>query len=72
MVKGLPGMSSGPQRIVRMLPPSGNPVADLSFKKARATVYNVSYTAQEKGDHALTIRWGPDDIPGSPFTIPVS
>jgi filamin len=55
-----------------MLPPSGNPVADLSFKKARATVYNVSYTAQEKGDHALTIRWGPDDIPGSPFTIPVS
>jgi filamin len=55
-----------------LLAPSGNPASELSFKKARATTYNVSYTAAEKGDHTLTIRWGPDDIPGSPFTIPVS
>jgi len=47
-------------------------VSELSFKKARGTTYNVSYTAAEKGDHTLTIRWGAEDIPGSPFTIPVS
>lgn len=55
-----------------MISPSGNPVSELSFKKQRPTVYNVSYNCQEKGDHTLTIRWGADDIPGSPFTIPVS
>jgi filamin len=52
--------------------PSGNPVQELSFKKSRNTIYNVAYTAQEKGDHTLTVRWGTDDIPGSPFTIPVA
>ena len=55
-----------------MISPTGNPVAELSFKKARPTQYNVSYSAAEKGDHILTIRWGADDIPGSPFTIAVS
>jgi filamin len=60
------------QLTMGMISPTGNPVGELSFKKARATTYNVSYTAQEKGDHTLTIRWGADDVPGSPFTIPVS
>lgn len=55
-----------------MISPSGNPVGEITFKKQRPTVYNVSYNCQEKGDHTLTIRWGADDIPGSPFTIPVS
>lgn len=55
-----------------MLSPTGNPVQDLSFKKARAKTYTVNYIAAEKGDHILTIRWGADEIPGSPFTIPVS
>jgi filamin len=55
-----------------MISPSGNPVNDLTVKKQKAAAYNVSYTAQEKGDHTLVIRWGADDIPGSPFTIPVA
>jgi filamin len=57
---------------VGILSPSGNPAGDISVKKQRGTTYNVSFTAQEKGDHNLVIRWGADDIPGSPFTIPVS
>lgn len=57
---------------IGMISPSGNPVGEITFKKQRPTVYNVSYNCQEKGDHTLTIRWGADDIPGSPFTIPVS
>ena len=55
-----------------MMSPSGNPVTELVYKKIRPTVYNVSYSAGEKGDHTLTIRWGADDIPGSPFSIPVA
>ncbi|ESN90148.1 hypothetical protein HELRODRAFT_116537 [Helobdella robusta] len=54
-----------------MLSPNGNPVQELSYKKSRAGVYTVTYNAPEKGEHALTVRWGMDDIPGSPFAIPV-
>ena len=57
---------------VGMISPSGNPVSDLTFKKQKPGSYNVAYTAAEKGDHTMVIRWGADDIPGSPFTIPVA
>jgi filamin len=57
---------------VGMMTPNGHPVNDITVKKTRGTTYNVSYTTPEKGDHNLVIRWGPDDIPGSPFTIPVA
>lgn len=60
------------QLLMGMLSPNGHPVQELSFKKTRMTVYTVSYIAPEKGDHTLTIRWGNEDIPGSPFSIPVS
>jgi len=60
------------QFTIGMLAPSGNPVQEISFKKARAKAYNVSYVAAEKGDHMVIIRWGHEDIPGSPFCIPVS
>ncbi|ESN97587.1 hypothetical protein HELRODRAFT_178024 [Helobdella robusta] len=55
-----------------MIGPSGNPVSELTYKKVKPTSYNVSFIAAEKGDHTLTIHWGADDIPGSPFTIPVA
>jgi filamin len=55
-----------------MMSPKGNLVNDISVKKTRGTTYTVSFTAQETGDHSLVIRWGTDDIPGSPFTIPVA
>lgn len=54
-----------------MISPSGNPLSELSYKKQRIGVYNVSYKADEKGDHTLTIRWGQNDVPGSPFVIHV-
>ena len=55
-----------------MMSPAGHLMNDLSVKKQRPTAYQVSYTAPEKGDHTLVVRWGTDDIPGSPFTIHVS
>jgi len=54
-----------------MISPTGNPVTELAYKRQRVGVYNVTYKADEKGDHTLTIRWGPNDIPGSPFKIPI-
>lgn len=55
-----------------IISPTGNPVTQISLKKAKPTTYNVTYTPLEKGEHTLVIAWGPDEIPGSPFTIPVS
>jgi len=55
-----------------MISSNGNLVQDISFKKSKVKTYTVTYTAQEKVDHTLTIRWGADDIPGSPFAIQVS
>jgi len=55
-----------------MISSAGNLVQDLSFKKTRAKTYTVTYIAADKGDHTLTVRWGADEIPGSPFTIQVA
>lgn len=56
---------------VGILTPSGNPVEELTYKKQRGTVYTVNYRSSEKGEHQLIIRWGQDEIPGSPFLFKV-
>jgi len=60
------------QFTIGMLAPSGNPVQEISFKKARATAHTAPHVGAETGDHAIIIRWGHEDIPGSPFTVPVA
>lgn len=58
--------------MVGLITPTGNPVEELNYKKQRGTVYQVNYKTCERGEHTLTIRWGSDDIPGSPFAISVN
>jgi len=55
-----------------MMSATGNPVEEFSIKKSRATNYTVTFKTKEKGEHQLIVRWGHDDIPGSPFTVPVA
>ncbi|XP_053387060.1 filamin-A-like isoform X2 [Mercenaria mercenaria] len=54
---------------VGMMTPSGNPEAELSVKKASNTSYTISYNCKEPGEHTLQIKWGDEDIPGSPFSL---
>ncbi|XP_052761429.1 filamin-A-like isoform X2 [Mya arenaria] len=54
---------------VGMIAPSGLPEADLSVKKTTNTSITVTYTCKEPGEHMLSIKWGDDDIPGSPFNL---
>ncbi|BFZ03233.1 hypothetical protein BsWGS_06272 [Bradybaena similaris] len=54
---------------VGMISPTGVPVAELTIKKANPTTYNVTYKVQEAGEHGLYIRWGDDEVPGSPFIV---
>jgi len=52
-----------------MLAPSGNPETELSITKKTAISYDVKYKVQEMGEHVLHIRWGEEEIPGSPFHV---
>ncbi|KAK7498578.1 hypothetical protein BaRGS_00010238 [Batillaria attramentaria] len=54
---------------VGMMAPSGLPEAELAVKKATKTSYTISYKVQEIGEHILHVKWGDEDIPGSPFTL---
>ncbi|CAG5129763.1 unnamed protein product, partial [Candidula unifasciata] len=54
---------------VGMISPSGTPVAELSIKKTTQTSYTVTYKVQEVGEHVLHVKWGDDEVPGSPFVI---
>lgn len=56
---------------VAMISPNGLPVKDLTYKKQKGPAYVVSYLGEEKGDHYLHIRWGINDVPGSPFIVTV-
>ncbi|KAK7113041.1 filamin-A-like isoform X2 [Littorina saxatilis] len=55
--------------MVGMIAPSGHPEAELSVKKTTNTNYAISYKVTEIGDHVLHVKWGDDDIPGSPFVL---
>jgi len=48
------------------------PPKELSCKKQKLCVYNVTYAAEEKGDHIMSVRWGEKEVPGSPYVISVS
>jgi filamin len=56
---------------VGMITPDGNPVDELTYKKQRGTTYQIVYKSAVKGEHTMHIRWGNEDIPGSPFGIQV-
>ncbi|XP_054724113.1 filamin-A-like [Uloborus diversus] len=48
------------------------PCEDIHVKHMGRNLYNVNYTAKEKGDHIVIVKWGDDHIPGSPFKVEVS
>lgn len=54
---------------IGMIAPSGHPEPELGVKKVAVNSYTVSYKVVETGDHVLHIKWGDEDIPGSPFII---
>lgn len=54
---------------VGMIGPNGLCEPELAVKKMTNTTYQVSYKVVEIGEHTLQIKWGDDDIPGSPFLL---
>uniref|UniRef100_A0A8B9FYJ1 Filamin-C-like protein n=1 Tax=Amazona collaria TaxID=241587 RepID=A0A8B9FYJ1_9PSIT len=43
------------------------PCEEVYVKHVGNRVYNVTYTVKEKGDYVLILRWGEDNVPGSPY-----
>ncbi|ESN96655.1 hypothetical protein HELRODRAFT_189327 [Helobdella robusta] len=58
--------------VVAMVSPQGLPVKELTCKKQKPGQYVCTYLPESKGDHQLHIRWDSDDVPGSPFVIPIA
>ncbi|KAJ8373574.1 hypothetical protein SKAU_G00041540 [Synaphobranchus kaupii] len=47
------------------------PCEEVYVKHMGNRVYNVTYTVKEKGDYILIVKWGDENVPGSPFRVTV-
>ncbi|MGH0145782.1 UNVERIFIED_CONTAM: hypothetical protein FKN15_006233 [Acipenser sinensis] len=47
------------------------PCEEVYVKHMGNRVYNVTYTVKEKGDYILIVKWGDENVPGSPFHVTV-
>ncbi|XP_029646412.1 filamin-A isoform X1 [Octopus sinensis] len=54
---------------VGMVSEKGNPPVELAYKASGRNAYALQYKVNEPGDHTLSINWGDEPIPGSPFCI---
>ena len=54
---------------VGMMDHKGHPEPELMIKKNSPTEFTVSYKIHEIGEHTLQVKWGDEDIPGSPFLL---
>ncbi|XP_030208984.1 filamin-C isoform X4 [Gadus morhua] len=47
------------------------PCEEVYVKHMGNRMYNVTYTVKEQGDYILIVKWGDDNVPGSPFYVTV-
>ncbi|KAM9705439.1 LOW QUALITY PROTEIN: filamin-C-like [Menidia menidia] len=47
------------------------PCEEVYVKHMGGRIYTVSYTVKEQGSYVLILKWGEQDVPGSPFTVTV-
>ncbi|XP_069142482.1 filamin-A-like isoform X9 [Argopecten irradians] len=56
---------------VGMVGPKG-PCEELCVKHQGGGIYKINYIVKEMGEYMLVVKWGPDNIPGSPFCVKVT
>ncbi|XP_041442540.1 filamin-C isoform X2 [Xenopus laevis] len=47
------------------------PCDEVYVKHTGNRQYNVTYTVKDKGDYILIVKWGDQNVPGSPFQVAV-
>ncbi|XP_054862569.1 filamin-C-like isoform X3 [Amphiprion ocellaris] len=47
------------------------PCEEVYVKHMGSRMYNVTYTVKEQGSYILIVKWGDENVPGSPFHVTV-
>ncbi|XP_078533934.1 filamin-C isoform X4 [Lissotriton helveticus] len=47
------------------------PCEEVYVKHMGNRLYNVTYTVKEKGNYILIVKWGDENVPGSPYQVTV-
>ncbi|CDQ99665.1 unnamed protein product [Oncorhynchus mykiss] len=47
------------------------PCEEVYVKHLGNRMYNVTYTVKEQGNYILIVKWGDENVPGSPFHVTV-
>uniref|UniRef100_A0A3Q1AZC9 Calponin-homology (CH) domain-containing protein n=1 Tax=Amphiprion ocellaris TaxID=80972 RepID=A0A3Q1AZC9_AMPOC len=45
------------------------PCEDVYVKHMGNKLYNVTYTVKDKGSYTVIVKWGDDNVPGSPYKV---
>nr|XP_057930810.1 filamin-C-like [Doryrhamphus excisus] len=45
------------------------PCEEVYVKHMGNKLYNVTYTVKDKGSYTLIVKWGDDNVPGSPYKV---
>lgn len=56
---------------VSFLGPARNTIHESSVKHMGGSIYEVKYTCKDRGDAILVVKYGEEQIPGSPFRLEV-
>lgn len=56
---------------VSFLGPTRNTIHESSVKHMGGSIYEVKYTCKDRGDAILVVKYGDEQIPGSPFKLEV-
>lgn len=45
------------------------PCEEVYVKHTGNKLYNVTYAVKDKGSYTIIVKWGDDNIPGSPYKV---
>ena len=51
-----------------LISPVGGTIVEAVVTETNTSEYNVTYTPKMSGDHGISVKWGEQHIPNSPFT----
>lgn len=46
-----------------------SPCEEVYVKHMGNKLYNVTYTVKDKGSYIVIVKWGDDNVPGSPYKV---
>lgn len=66
-----PRVSAGTNMLMVGVHGPKTPCEEVYVKHMGNRMYNVTYTVKEQGSYILIVKWGDENVPGSPFHVTV-